>query len=349
MSTAPRPDRPMEPHRGVRVGDAAVPGPSGRYRLRAATLPVDLAEGITDTTRALYTARLEAFADWCVKHAFCSPRWLAGAGPRVYNSALKAQLQQMVCDQAPIPHGMQLVAAFMHKFPWTRGMCAEAWRALRVWQNSVPSVSRLPLDRDLHRAMVALALYWKWPRLALALAIAFVGYLRPAEAANICKQHVRFLRKPSGVSLAIAIVRPKTRFRAARLQAIAIQDLEVVSLASKVLPNLAARHKLLPGGTADLSVRFAALLAALGAGSLGYTPGSLRPGGIVSDFVGGDLHLTEAMFQGRWVSVRSVTRYLQAGMSAWAAADMPEEVAILVDSLAPLLQSLIGSHSADAR
>ena len=81
---------------------------------------------------------------------------------------------------------------------------------------------------------------------------------------------------------------------------------------------------------------------------MGYTPGSLRPDGVCADFMTGDLHLAEAMLHGRWGSVKSVTRYLQAGLAAWALSFVPQSSTATIRSLGALLLALAGIHADDA-
>ena len=61
------------------------------------------------------------------------------------------------------------------------------------------------------------------------------------------------------------------------------------------------------------------------------------------------LRLTEAMFHGRGESVKSVTRYLPAGMASWALSFVPPRAASLAARLAQLLPDLVadaaGPHS----
>ena len=310
---------------------------------------VDLDEGITEVTRTLYLRQLDDMAEWCVKLNFGLLRAIAGSTPRIYNAVLKARLQTMVSEGKPPSYGTILVAAFMYRFGWTRGQCGPAWRAVKVWQNTVPISPRVPLDLDVCQAMASLALMWHWPKVACALMVGLRGYLRPGELCALRREHMRLFRRGRRKTLVIAVVRPKTRFRAARVQAVTIMDPVTVSLATAAAGQLRQGELLIAGGSVVITAIFRQLIDALRLVPVGYTPGSLRPGGICADFMTGDLHLTEAMFHGRWESVKSVTRYLQAGMAAWALSFVPQSSAELISRLSALLSSLSYVHADDAQ
>ena len=205
----------------------------------------------------------------------------------------------------------------------------------------MPVVSRLPLDASLLDAMLVTCLTWDWLRLAAGLSLAFRGYLRPGELALLRKQHLRFQGRPKPIVVVLALVRPKNRFRAARVQAVTIDDPVAVRLASAAHGRLRHNELLLPGGTAGFTTNFEVLVSTLGCASIGYTPGSLRSGGVVADFAAGTCNLTDIMFKGRWEAPRSVSRYLQAGMAAWAMTHVPEGAADLAHGLAQLLPDLL--------
>jgi hypothetical protein len=97
---------------------------------------------------------------------------------------------------------------------------------------------------------------------------------------------------------------------------------------------------LMPGGATLFGKRFLALLEALKLANLPYTPGCLRPAGVVADFISGQANLTELMFHGRWESLRSLTRYLQAGMADFTIAVISEEQLCVCEQLETLLPDL---------
>ena len=267
---------------------------------RAAAAPhLDLREGITEVTRLRYAAALQRYELWAQGADLPSSEKLAEAQPRLLNATLIACLQDMASRASPVGHGTELLASFMHTFPWTRGTLTEAWKAQRVWEKAIPSFGRTPLDADVLDAIVLLALHWGWPLTATALAVGMAAYLRPQELALLRGAAGRILRRPGTQPvLVLTLVRPKTRFRAARWQAVTVRDRAAVRLAELHFVPLGDEHHLLVGGTAGLGKRMVLLLTALGVPPGIFTPGSLRPGGVVRDFTAGRSNLMEVMFHG---------------------------------------------------
>ena len=87
-----------------------------------------------------------------------------------------------------------------------------------------------------------------------------------------------------------------------------------------------------------------ALTDQLGVPARLLTPGSLRPGGVVRDFAEGRANLMEIMFHGRWESVKSLTRYLQAGLAAHAVLNLPPGCRARCSCLCALLPQLFAAE-----
>ena len=142
----------------------------------------------------------------------------------------------------------------------------------------------------------------------------------------------------------IAITKPKTRLRGARLQAVVIHDPVTLALAALALStHLGQSALVLPGGASELRRCFDELLRAVGASGLPYSSASLRGAGAVADFSHARSSLTDVMFHGRWESVSSVTHYLQMGLAALATAQLPEDAALRCCRLAALLPSVLAA------
>ena len=155
--------------------------------------------------------------------------------------------------------------------------------------------------------------------------------MRPGEVVALRRRQITLptasaLQGPS--SVVIAILRPKTRLRAARFQAVCIRDHLTLAAARRCLSPFPGDSLLIPDGAIGFRRRFDALLLHLGADNLGYSPGSLRGGGVVADFVRGRATLTDIMFHGRWDSTSSVSHYVQLGLAALATAQLSDVTAL---------------------
>ena len=121
-----------------------------------------------------------------------------------------------------------------------------------------------------------------------------------------------------------------------------VRDPLTIALVDRHSAALAEDHHLVAGGAPAFSRRFLQLLTALQVPTGIFTPGSLRPGGVVRDFAGGRANLMDVMFHGRRESVRCLTRYLQMGLAAHAVLRLPPHVMSLRQELAYLLPELAG-------
>ena len=170
--------------------------------------------------------------------------------------------------------------------------------------------------------MAAIAVVWDWPLTAAALLSGFYGLLRPGEIAGLRRGHLRLPSDGAGLvnspTLIIALVRPKTRHRAARLQSVVVRNAIAITAVHSAVNLLPRRCLLVPDGVAGFAKRFAQLLNALNINLNLYTPASLRGGGCVSLFQTQGVGLTDIMFAGRWESTRTVSIYLQEGLAAFA-------------------------------
>ena len=260
------------------------------------------------------------------------------------NAALKALLQDWASARRGPASGADLLAGFMHTFPHWRGRLAEAWKAHGVWVRATPHRTRVPLDETLLRAMLSIAVFWGWSRTAAALALGFYGLLRPGELCQIRRVHWKLpseVRGTVGDGVVLAFMRAKTRYRAARLQSVVLRDSTAILLLESVSRGMPSRQHLVPDGVLGLHRRFNHLLAALGAHRLPFSPASLRGGGAVHMLRGHGASLTEIMFAGRWESVRTVSRYLQEGLAAYAVSHLDAVTAAHVSLAAALLQDIL--------
>eukprot|EP00959_Pyramimonas_sp_CCMP1952_P351456 7363725-Pyramimonas_sp.AAC.1 len=57
-----------------------------------------------------------------------------------------------------------------------------AWDVSQAWQYAVPTRHRFPTSLPVLRALVALALSWRWIDMAVLIFLAFTCMLRPGEA-----------------------------------------------------------------------------------------------------------------------------------------------------------------------
>lgn len=354
--------------RAIRIGQAKHPGPrrgapvvqrartespspirdlslrTRRHTVRSAS--IDISEGVVDSTYARYLGRYREFDQWLGTHMHITMSRFVNLPARSINATLKASLQLMVSKRMPPSAGADVLAAMGYFHGHLRGSLKESWKAYDVWKRATASSSHTPLDEELLWALLALCLTTGRLQFALALAVRFYALLRPGELAEL---QVRHLRVVSGAGhtlrtrcLVVTVMKPKIRYRPAKIQSIVCRQETVVQLAEKLLVSYASLDEfVLPCSAVVWPRTFTALLRALGAHEVGYTPGFLHAGGAVTALLIEQAPLGEIMFRGRWDALKSVHHYMHAGMAVLALTKLNVQSQQLCSELALLTLPLI--------
>ena len=301
-------------HRGERVGEASNPGPGrGVPTSERATGQIDITEGITEVTRIKYAQQLGRYDQWAQRYSLPLSGALSSMPTDVINACLKAYMQHLAATRRPPSDGAMLCAGFLHAHQHHRGRIGESWKALNVWRATTPRHIRVGVDENFLLAMVTLAKSWNWDRVAVSLLLGFYGLLRPGEILGLRRAHLGLPSDASGLtefSVTVAIVRPKTRYRAARMQAVVIRERVVVEACESILRSLLPREFVLPMESRVFTMYFDHLVRALSCPPLPYSPGSLRGGGALAFLRCHRGDLTALLFQGRWDSVKTLSHYI---------------------------------------
>ena len=335
--------------RGVRIGEASVPGPRKAASSLAAVAP-DLRAGVSEVVQERYAQRLLDLERWLQAHSLPGFEAIADMDLKTVNAILCARLQQMALEQQPITYGGELLAAVMKRYTWLRGKLSESWHAQSVWSRAVPRTSRVGMDVEVAHAVAVLSICWGWRVYALLVLVTFHGMLRPGETAALQRGHLRFsaLTARTARSLIVVIMKSKTRYRAARVQSVLVEHSATLSWAREVLDELPLQAKLCNGGLPEFRRKLNLLLGALGLSSLPYPQASLRPGGALYLFQQPHQTLLHVMYKGRWSCTKTLTAYLQEGFAALALHAIPPDTARTVSGLAELLDDLVSAGSAPA-
>ena len=160
-------------------------------------------------------------------------------------------------------------------------------------------------------ALATTALLWKWPRIAVALILAFLGLLRPAEIIGLRRQDLVLPGDHfDDEVLYVHIGQPKTRHRAAASQHVRVDYQGVAGWIVAALPSTPGWRTIWNGSWAAFKLRFDALQSEVLEGTP-FLPSSLRPGGATFLFSSWDENLTRLQWRGRWKSFRMLETYVQ--------------------------------------
>ena len=243
--------------------------------------------------------------------SFCE--WLANAG--IERSLFESVEGQRDVDGA---HYSETLNAFSSRVPKLRRLLQPAWDVAFAWRREEPSLHHAAMPWQVLVALVATALLWGWVKVAGALALAWGGLLRIGEVLGALRSDLLLPSDVQGTSdyALLSIRNPKTRFSAARHQAVRVDQPNLLAVLELVYRKIPAGCKLWPFSGQTLRARFQQLCSALQL-PVGRSPGknglelsSLRAGGATwlmntaedSEFV---------RRRGRWLSSRIMEIYIQ--------------------------------------
>ena len=153
--------------------------------------------------------------------------------------------------------------------------------------------------------------YWS---VAILVRVGFHCLLRPGE---ICKLIVEDLHFPQtswdSETCVVRLRDPKNRSSLGRFQFALIRDVAIVRWLRWYTEGCDAQTKLWPGSPAKFGKAFKHLLCRLGLERLGFTAGSMRPGGATKAFVEG-MSIANLKYLGRWRVEHSLETYIQEAM-----------------------------------
>ena len=206
--------------------------------------------------------------------------------------------------------------------------------ALRGWRKITPSRSYPPLTWDAACAVAVQLVKMRQRSAAVAVLVSFDCYLRVSEMARLRRCDVvdascaRMGSSASATYRGVSLI--LTHTKTGPNQSVRVSRPVIADLLLSVCAAAPDTSKALVFGLSAAKFRrlFKAACAALGL-SRDYVPHSLRHGGATADHCNG-VPMDDIILRGRWASLRSARRYVQAGQAMLAArTDFPAKVAEL--------------------
>ncbi len=252
------------------------------------------------------------------------------------NEALVAFGQQLWLEEAPYWKYAESVNAVAQLQPLSRGTLGFAWSLAYTWISEEPGQHHIALPSVCLAALVALALFWGWPRIAALVGAGFAGMMRPSDFLLSRRRFLVLPRDALGTTsyTLFQIMSPKTRATAGRHQVARVDPPDIVELLDGVFGCMPPSARLWPHSQSTFRARFVELLRALGlpwdrsARYAGFDPGevvdlgSLRSGGATALWC----ETEDAEFtrqRGRWLNVRVMQIYLQETMAVGLLSRLP--------------------------
>ena len=240
--------------------------------------------------------------------------------------------------------------SLLFRCPSLRLQLGESRVRLRGWSHLKQSSSHPPITWELTVCFATTFARWGHYPQGVASLVAFDCYLRVGELTRIRYCDVIQPSDPrvGSAHATMAVRLPITK--TGRNQWVSIQR---SSVAQVLLHYLRSR----PFRSTDLIFPFTptqfrrlirSVSLTLGVGHTPYVPHSFRHGGATCDYLSGRT-IEQIMFHGRWKSMESARRYIQAGRAILVTCDVPPSLHTTGLVLAPVLVSVMQTTALSVR
>ena len=222
-----------------------------------------------------------------------------------------------------------------------------AWQLVSQWEELQPVCHRRPLPEVLFRAMVVLALQWKWTRFAGVLILGMEGIGRIGEVLSAIRQDLVLpvdMFDAERRSAFLRVRKPKTLRRGkGRVQHLRVENLEAVKCLERIFGGLAGFLPLFPLSPAAFRTRWEKILSALGIpAELRPTPASIRGGGAILAYHRGEA-ISNILWRMRLVSQTTLESYLQELAAESVLVRLPEVTKVRIRLAASFYTQILKS------
>ena len=226
---------------------------------------------------------------------------------------------------------VNLVSGVSMYLPHARGRLVLCSRALHSWDKLVPGKVGVPVP---YGVMLLLCFLFRAAgdrEMALLVQLCFRLYLRISEALGLRVSDVKVPSKGGGSSSVGGVY--MAHAKTGRDQSAVFVDPVLVSFLEEHLVGLGTSDRLFPFSYSDVRQRLKSALALLGLSHLPLvTPHSFRHGGATHAYILGT-RMEDIMVQGRWASLQTARRYVQAGRSLLFSLRLTSEIEQMVSVL----------------
>ena len=127
---------------------------------------------------------------------------------------------------------------------YARPALVAPWKVVRTWERLEPGEIRTPMPVLVLRALKAVALGWRWYRVALLLHIAYFGLLRPGEVCALSRSDILLRESARGVEMLIRMERVKSWSRGARSQYAKVDALQCCEFCNRFVKSMSPGMRL---------------------------------------------------------------------------------------------------------
>ena len=254
-----------------------------------------------------YDQALVLFKWWLRSELMCWPRDEAELSKRL------ADFVEILWEEGESKADLaNLLSALHDAEPSVDPALRAARRLYHVWKRDELQEQSTPAKVEWVQALAGLALHWRWPEIALMLALSFWCLLRTSEAGNL-RYGDAVVTKGSVALLKLGFT--KSGGRKGRKEAVVCDREELVAWIQAAQEGRDGGMRVVPGGAKELRQKFSRLVLALGLQKANLRYNSLRRGGATDTFhrTGSFDVCAEA---GRWGSLRTARIYIDSALQA---------------------------------
>lgn len=293
---------------------------------------------VKPTTRRLYELAVRKFVSWCDVGGLVD-------AALSFDDLLYAYLIHLYSIRASKSSAVYVVYGVLLLNPSLKSSLSLSQSALAGWNSLRESVSWPPLP---HPVMIAMACSLckggSWLA-GVGMLLSFDCFLRVSELCNLEVGDVIFSGHPAlngGKGVALQLSQTKT----GKNQFVIVRDTDVACLLEAAVADaiVSNRSHVFPFSPESFRLYMKAASSAVGVGSCGYVPHSLRHGGATQAFLMGET-VEQIALRGRWKSNNSIRTYIQAGRALMALQKLPPRVLKFGDSLSKCLLQFFSKHS----
>jgi integrase len=299
----------------------AAPTPHHTFNQRSALRDAALAPATLRT----YNKNLQHF----LQSSLLSEQRFFSLPPSVLDRRLAEYIEYLYASGGSFDYAAHALNGVVFHRPNMRLQLGESRLRLRGWGRIRRTASHPPLTWELAVVFAVTMAQSGFHASAIALLLSFDCYLRVGELVRLTRADVIMPNDPrmgrSYTSMALRLGRTKTGLN----QWVSLRDTAVAYLLQFWMQHTALgalpSDAVFPFSPTHFRRLLRSTATALGVGDIPYVPHSLRHGGATADFLSG-FTIEQVMFRGRWKSMESARRYIQAGRALLAMQEVPREL-----------------------
>lgn len=309
---------------GARIGEASNPGPPKHRTGLLEEVPL-----VEARTAALQSKIWNQFLCWASSRLSSEAFRSIQSQPMLLVLLGKEYGNKLYQEGRPLYVYRHFVAVLQKTHVTTRPFVGICWDMVSRWEILEPVEHRLPLPAAIFRAMVTIALSWKWFRFTAVLGLSFFGITRPGEPLRARRRDLILPRDMLDLSAKVAYLKinePKSRRKSkGKVQHVSIYEIDFIHFLERVFTDDVGRDEpLYPGSSVSFRRRWDRILDTLKIPcSTRLLPGGLRGGGAIFAFETGT-SVNSLLWRMRLKHLVTLESYLQEVVAATIVPDLPE-------------------------